>query len=161
MATDPTTITKLDELLAAIQAFDDPRRAGSEWKQTHKLLQTTDLASAGVGHVVGMRDVAKLAELVDQLRNAPEACEAAPAAPPADVPDEATCKRALRVFRKRLSLTVLDEESTLGRSPLTKGAAAGAASMTAPAEYPHEVWQELVRQGKLRYIGHGFYELAK
>ncbi|HDZ20300.1 MAG TPA: hypothetical protein ENH80_05090 [Phycisphaerae bacterium] len=75
--------------------------------------------------------------------------------------DEATCKRALRAFRKRLSVTVLDDQSTLGRSPLTKGAPAGTPAITPPTEWPEEVWQDLARQGKLRYIGHGFYELPK
>ncbi len=90
--------------------------------------------------------------LIEQLR-APE-----PAAP-ADVPDKDTCRKALKTFRKRLSLTVLDEESKLGRGPLSKGAADSAA-IVPPNEWPESVWQELVRQGKLRYIGHRLYELT-
>jgi hypothetical protein len=99
-----------------------------------------------------MRDMPGLATLIDELR-AP-----APAAP-ADVPSEDTCRKALQAFRKRLSLTILDEESKLGRSPLTKGAAADAV-IVPPKEWPESVWQELVCQGKLHYIGHGFYELT-
>ncbi len=158
MATDATTITKLEELAGKIAGYDDPRRASAEWKQAHKLLDTTDLPPAGLRHVVGMRDLAGLGELVELLR-APTSNE--PTAATGDAPDEATCKRALRVFRKRLSLTVLDEESKLGHSPLSKGAEASTARITPPTEYPDEVWQELVRQGKLRYVGHGFYELPK
>ena len=158
MTSETTTLAKLDELMATIGACDDPRRA-LEWSQVYKLLQTTDLPGPQVTHVVGMRDVAALAELVDRLR-APADSGQVPAAAAGAV-DEATCKRALRAFRKRLSLTVLDDESTLGRSPLTKGSAAGAAAITPPTEWPEEVWQDLVRQGKLHYIGHGLYELPK
>ena len=66
-----------------------------------------------------------------------------------------------QAFRKRLSLMVLDEESKLGRNPLTKGAKSGIAGIVPPGEWPEPVWQELVRQGKLRHVGHGFYEPAK
>ncbi|KKN92749.1 hypothetical protein LCGC14_0204920 [marine sediment metagenome] len=158
MTSETTTLAKLDDLTAAIGACDDPRRA-SQWSQVHKLLQTTDLPGPQVTHVVGMRDVAGLMDLVDQLR-APADSDEAPAGAAGAV-DEATCKRALRAFRKRLSVTVLDDQSTLGRSPLTKGAPAGTPAITPPTEWPEEVWQDLARQGKLRYIGHGFYELPK
>ena len=157
MTDDPATVTKLDELMAAIRGYDDPHRAGDEWKQVYRLLQKTSLPSARVGHTVGMRDLGLLAELIEELR-APQG----PAAPPdADVPDAATCKRALRAFRKRLALTVLDDESKLGRGPLSKGSGTSAPAITTPVEWPDSVWAELVRQGKLRYIGHGFYKLPK
>jgi hypothetical protein len=153
MASDPTTVAKLDELMTAIRGYDDPRRATGQWKQVYKLLQSTELPPGRVTGVVGMRDVPGLAEMIDQLR--------APALDaPADVPSEDVCRRAMQAFRKRLALTVLDEDSKLGRGPLSKGGGADAA-ITPPLEWPEPVWQELVRQGKLRYIGHGFYELAK
>ena len=67
----------------------------------------------------------------------------------------------MKAFRKRLSLTVLDDESTLGHGPLSKGSSGSVAAIVPPSEWPESVWQELVRQGKLRYYGRGFYELAK
>ncbi len=153
MASNPTTLAKLDELMTAIQGYDDPRRATGEWKQVYKLLQNTELPPGRVTGVVGMRDVHGLAGMIDQLR--------APALDaPADVPSEDVCRKAMQAFRKRLALTVLDEDSKLGRGPLSKGGGA-AASIVPPNEWPEPVWQELVRQGRLRYIGHGFYELAK
>jgi hypothetical protein len=155
MASDPTTMTKLDELLTAIRGYADPRRAGPEWKQVYKLLQKTGLPSVRVTHVVGMRDVVGLAELIDQLR-APAAI-----APQEDAPTPETCRQALRAFRRRQSLTQLDDESKLGRGPLSKGADSRLAAVTPPREWPESVWQELVRQGRLRYIGHGLYELTK
>jgi len=153
--TDPTTVTKLDELLTAIRAYPDPRRAAAEWKQVFKLLQSTDLPATAAAGIVGMRDVARLAEVVEKMRS--------PAAAPlqGEAVDPEECKRALRAFRKRSGLMRLDEESRLGRSPLSKGSVPQAAAIVPPDEWPEAVWQELVRQGKLRHIGGGFYVFVK
>ena len=156
MTCDPAIVTELDELLTAIEGYDDPRRASGEWKQAFKLLQKTDVPGGRVTGVVGMRDLAGLRAMIDELR-APEAA----AATDDDVPDAETCKRAFRAFRKRLKLTRLDEESRLGRGPLSKGAVDGPYAISPPVEWPDPVWKELTRQGKLRYVGHGMYELAK
>jgi hypothetical protein len=156
MTCDAAIVTELDELLTAIEGYDDPRRASNEWKQAFRLLQKTDAPSGQVTGVVGMRDPASLRRMIDQLR-APETDDA----PETEVPDGETCKRALKAFRKRLKLTRLDEESRLGRGPLSKGAVAGAYAISPPVEWPDEVWQELTNQGKLRYVGQGMYELGK
>ena len=153
MTEGKTLIRQLRELKSAIEGYDDPRRASDEWKKVYKLLKTTPLPPGRVSGVVGMRNVPGLGELIDQLQ-APE-----PAAGTA--PDPETCKRALHAFRKRARLTRLDDESKLGRSPLTKGADKSLGAIQPPSEYPAEVWQQLVREGKLRYLGHGLYELAK
>ena len=79
-----------------------------------------------------------------------------PAGPPPEL-----VKKALRAFRKRLKLTKLDEESKLGRSPLTGGKASAVVAIMPPYGYPQEVWDELVRQGKLKDSGRGFYELVE
>ena len=155
MTSDPTILATLDKLLAAIRACGDPRRATDEWKQAYRLLQKTALPAERVAEVVGMRDAAGLAGLVEEFRNPPVA-----AAIP-DAPSSEVCAKALQAFRKRFSLTVLDEESKLGRNPLTKGAKSTIAGIVPPSEWPESVWQELVRQGKLRYLGRGFYEPAK
>ena len=141
--------------MAAIGGYDDPRRASAEWKQAHRLLQGAGLPAGRVGHIVGMRDLTGLAELIEQLRS-----PAAAAAPEAEAPSADVCKKALKAFRKRLSLTVLDEESKLGHGALTKGSAASVAAIRPPNQWPAAVWEELARQGRLRDIGHGFYELA-
>jgi len=155
MTCDPATLAAFDKLLAAIQARDDPRRAADEWKQVYRLLQKTSLPAARVADVVGNRDVAGLAGLGDELRST------APAAALPDAPGSEVCAKALAPFRKGFSLTILEEESKLGRNPLTKGAKSSIAGIVPPTEWPESVWLELVRQGKLRYVGHGFYEPTK
>ncbi|HEG43209.1 MAG TPA: hypothetical protein ENH94_04075 [Phycisphaerales bacterium] len=69
-------------------------------------------------------------------------------------------KRAFKAFKKRLKLTALDEDSRLGRGPFS-GGSTGVCAIQPPNQYPAEVWQELHRQGKVRNIGHGLYEMGK
>ena len=150
---EPDTLEQLHEQLDAIRTYPDPRRASVEWKQVYRLLGKTSLAPRSYQGIVGMRDVSALEGLLKQL-----ACPSSN--PGQDIPDPATLKRALQMFRKRAKLTRLDDESSLGRSPLTKGSNDALSAITPPAEFPSAVWEELVRQGKLRSIGHGLYELA-
>lgn len=82
----------------------------------------------------------------------------AAAAPP---PTAEELKRAMKMFRKRVKLKRLDDESKLGRSPLTSGKQSKPFSIPAPREFPANVWEELARQGKLRDRGGGFYELLE
>ncbi len=69
-------------------------------------------------------------------------------------------KQALKAFRKRLKLTRLDPESSLAGGPLS-GRKAQIVAITPPNQFPQAVWDELVRQGKLRKAGHGTYELTE
>src|SRR5437773_2422834 len=59
-------------------------------------------------------------------------------------------KAALKAFKKRLRVTVLEEESKLSRRPTTSGRGSAVVAITPPDQYPQAVWEELVRQGKLR-----------
>jgi hypothetical protein len=75
--------------------------------------------------------------------------------------DKQELKLALKAFRKRLKLTRLDAESNIGGGPLSGGRDSGIIAITPPDQYPQAVWEELVRQGKLRRGGHGTYELVE
>ena len=74
-------------------------------------------------------------------------------------PDE--LKRAYKAFKKRLKLARLDEESKVTRRPVTSGKDSGIVAITPPDQFPPAVWEELVRQGKLKNAGRGMYELAE
>jgi len=65
-------------------------------------------------------------------------------------------KRAIKAFKKRLKLTRLDDESRLGRSPLT-GGGTGIESIIPPREFRQEIWDELVKRGRLSKDSDGFY----
>jgi hypothetical protein len=89
---------------------------------------------------------------------------------PDEDPDDATeapegptreqLKRAMKAFRKRMKLMRLDDESRVGGGPMSGGRSSGIAAITPPNQYPTEVWEELARQGRLKYSGNGMYEIG-
>jgi hypothetical protein len=76
------------------------------------------------------------------------------------MPTDEELKKAMKAFKKRLKLTQLDDESRLGRSPLSGGGSSGIESIVPPREFSHEVWDELVRQGRLSKDADGFYRIG-
>jgi hypothetical protein len=79
---------------------------------------------------------------------------------PSPLPPE-KLKGALKAFKKRLKLTRLDDESSLRGGHTTSGRSSSIVAITPPNDYPLEVWEELVKQGKLKKAGHGTYELVE
>ena len=75
--------------------------------------------------------------------------------------DRDLLKRAMRAFRKRLGVTVLDSESNVGGGPLSGGRSSDIAGITPPRDYPREIWLELARQGRLVNAGQGVFELGR
>ncbi len=86
-----------------------------------------------------------------------------PSPPVAAPPTSEQLKSAMKAFRKRLKLTRLDEESKLGRTgnPMSSGRKSEVQAIMPPREYPREVWEELVKQGKLKSAGGSFYSLIE
>jgi hypothetical protein len=85
----------------------------------------------------------------------------APNPPPPGTPTSQELKAAFKAFKKRLKLTRLDAESSLGGGPLSSGRDSGIVAITPPQQFPQAVWDELVKQGKLKNAGHGTYELVE
>lgn len=81
--------------------------------------------------------------------------------PPAGGPTPAELKLALKAFKKRLKLTRLDAESKVGVGPMSSGSQWGIVAIMPPNQYPRAVWDELVKQGKLKNAGHGLYSLVE
>lgn len=80
--------------------------------------------------------------------------------PSGNPPSSDELHKALKAFKKRLKLMRLEDESKLGRGPLSGGRPSGLVAITPPHQYPRAVWDDLVNQGKLKYAGQGMYELA-
>jgi hypothetical protein len=72
---------------------------------------------------------------------------------------EEELRKALKAFKKRLKLTQLEEDSRLGRSPLT-GSKTTIISIQPPSGFGKEIWEELAEKGYLKRDGVGFYELV-
>ena len=77
---------------------------------------------------------------------------------PSGLPAPEELLNALKAFKKRLKLTRLDDESSLGRGPMSSGKSSGIVAITPPHQYPRAVWDALVAQGRLKYAGQGLYQ---
>ncbi len=80
---------------------------------------------------------------------------------PEDLMNPDYLKKAFKTFKKRLRLTRLDAESTLGSSALSGGRKSGIVAIRPPNNFPQEVWDKLVEMGKIRTEGMGLYELVE
>jgi hypothetical protein len=76
-------------------------------------------------------------------------------------PSQQELKAALKAFKKRLKLNQLDDQSRIGVGPMSSGRQSGIVAITPPDQYPQAVWDELARQGKLKRVGNGMYELKQ
>jgi hypothetical protein len=81
-------------------------------------------------------------------------------APQPAVPSPQELKSAMKAFRKRLKLTRLDDQSRIGVGPMSGGNRSEIVAVTPPDQFPQYVWDELVRQGKLKRSRSGLYELV-
>jgi hypothetical protein len=81
--------------------------------------------------------------------------------PAPGTPSPEELKKAYKAFKKRLKVTRLDAESSIAGGPLSGGKRSEIVAITPPHEYPQAVWDELVRQGKLKKAGRGTYELVE
>lgn len=80
--------------------------------------------------------------------------------PPAPTPPDDQLKSAMTAFKKRIKLTKLDQESKLGgHRPTTSGKKSDVMGIIPPNQFPREVWDALVKQGKLKNMGGGFYAM--
>ncbi len=68
-------------------------------------------------------------------------------------------KKALKAFKKRVKMHQLEDDSTLGRSPLT-GARSKIVSIQPPSGFGRDVWDQLADKGYLKRDSGGFYELV-
>lgn len=70
-------------------------------------------------------------------------------------------KRAMKAFKKRLKLTRLDDESSLGHGSTDKSKGSGIVAVRPPDNYPQVVWDKLVEMGKLQNAGGGLYQIKQ
>ncbi|MGN6504259.1 MAG: hypothetical protein ACTHM6_01730 [Tepidisphaeraceae bacterium] len=68
-------------------------------------------------------------------------------------------KHALKAFKKRIKINQREDDSRLGRSPLT-GTHTKVVSIRPPTGFPPTVWEELADKGYLKRDSGGFYEIV-
>ena len=149
------SVERITSLASQIASADD---AGSLWGQLHKAFLNSDVDAATAAKIIMHRDQEELATVVEQLQigsrvELDEVIE--------EVHDVsfATMREALKVFRRRVKLIKLDQESKLGVGPLSGGKDANFDSIMAPHDYPMHVWKALAKDGQLIDGGGGFFRV--
>jgi hypothetical protein len=87
----------------------------------------------------------------------PENIAATPAAADAITPE--VLKSAYNAFKKRWKLTRLDQESRIGRGPMSGGQKSSIDGIIPPNQFPNAVWEALAEKGRIKYTGSGFYAM--
>ena len=185
---DTLMLQKLGEIVSDLYiSADDPVATARLWARARRALEKLKAEPGRVSSILTKRSIEDLALFLGDLNLAaktppppppppPEAPPKAAPAPPPDTgaqatpaqpgddagpPDRQMLKRAMKAFRKRLKLTRLDEESSLGYGPMTGGKKSTVVAIQPPNQYPPAVWAELAKQGRLKDAGQGFYELVE
>lgn len=181
---DTIALQRLGEVVSDLYLAEGKKKE-KLWDSARGALMKIAASDPRVIAVLRERSVEKLATLVGELNAEASRSGASPQADDAEPPASAPAvsepaahreayvaptssaltpenlKSAMKAFRKRLKLTRLDDESRLARSPMSSGKSSQIKAIMPPREFTREVWDELVRQGKLKPAGAGFYELAE
>lgn len=150
-------IQKLRQLCNDITDSNDGLAIVDAWAVVARLLPRATSDPAEAQRIIKEQDGPALSRMIDAIEN-PQ--KAAPATAPADATHQ-EMKDAMHAFRKRLKLARLNDESKLGGRLMTGGKKSEIDAVEAPRDFPPRVWKALVRAGKLRDTGQGFYADAE
>jgi hypothetical protein len=149
-------LEKLRETADAIIARSDPTKIMDQWNLAGRLLARFPVDRKELDRVLRERDTNGLDTMVASLERPPG--KEANAPEHAFTEEELT--HALKVFHKRLKVSRLADESKLGGRYTTGGRSSGIDAIQPPTDLPPEIWKALVKAGRLRDSGGGFYAEA-
>jgi len=146
---DPAT-SLLSRLLEAcvVELQPDPTNAAI-WTKAREALGAARTSDPDLAAVVDAMDAAGLRAIVEQWHAHTR---------PLPAQDQEVLRRAMKAFEKSLRATQLDDESGIGGRGMSGGRASGIVGIQPPSRFSREVWNELVRQGRLRGGRQGIYE---
>ncbi len=124
--------------------------AAENWELAFRLLSRMNVGAAQLDELMKSRDLPALDRIVTQIEN-PVQTVSTREFPVHDL------DRALKAFNKRLKVMRLADESRLGGRYTSGGRKSAIDAIRPPEEFPKEIWDALVRAGKLRAEGPGFY----
>jgi hypothetical protein len=142
--------TRLRELHARLATAPDPGAADAAWREAEAAVAAASAGEeADVALPVLERDVPALGALL-------AAWDARTL--PLTEWDQAVLKRALNAYKRRLKLTRADDEFSSSRNPMSRGNTSGILGTRPPEQYPRDVWDLLIAQGRLKDGGDGLLE---
>lgn len=124
----------------------------SPWAEAKEVIDMVGEKDAELLAAVEAKDPASLKTIVEEWRNGKRRIPQQ---------DRDVFRRAMKAFKKRIKLTQLDADSTISGGPLSSGQRSRIVGITAPHQYPRELWDELVHHGRLVDADHGMYGMAR
>ena len=148
---DPAT-SLLSRLLeaCAVELDKDPSSA-EVWGRAREALGAARTSDPDLATVVDATDAKGLRAIVEDWHAHRR---------PLPAQDQEVLRRAMKAFEKSLRSTQLDDESGIGGRGMSGGRHSGIVGIQPPSRFGREVWNELVRQGRLRGGRQGIYELG-
>jgi len=148
-------LEKLRSVVDEIKAQADPLALTSQWGLAGRLLTRFSVDQAAAAKAIHEMDLPTLDAMVAELENPAKSA-------PKDLPtfEQPELDHALKAFRKRLKLGRLADESKLGGRYTSGGKTSKIDAIEPPGGHPDGIWKALVREGKLRDAGQGFYSEA-
>ncbi|MBX3390274.1 MAG: hypothetical protein KF691_12570 [Phycisphaeraceae bacterium] len=130
--------------------------AAESWALVSRLLARLTSDGVRVEQVVKARDLDGLEALIDAIEGKVDAAAATP------IPEfpASELDAAMRAFHKRIKVSRLADESRLGGRYTSGGRHSDIDAIKPPDGFPDQIWQALVRAGKLKDMGGGFYSEA-
>lgn len=173
---DTAMTQKLGEMVSELYLADTPAKQKTLWDRVTKALNNTDADPAHWEKFIKARNIEQLALFLGDLTlgnyprkpkpedrpkpmPVPTPQPAAESAQPEQQYDPAYLRHAMNQFKRRMKLNKLDDESRLGRSPLSSGRGSGIVAITPPPEFPNAVWEYLAKQGRLKKAGSNMYSM--
>ncbi|MGH7242863.1 MAG: hypothetical protein ACREJD_05540 [Phycisphaerales bacterium] len=130
--------------------------AAESWALASRLLERLTNDGARIQQVIQGRDLDGLDALINAIDGVVTAAAEAPVQEfPANDLDAAH-----RAFHKRIKVSRLADESRLGGRYTSGGRHSNIDAIQPPDGFPDAIWQALVRSGKLKDMGGGFFSEA-
>jgi len=133
-----------------VELQSDPADA-AVWAKAQEALGAARKSDPDLAGAIDAKDAQALRAIVEQWH------AHARQLPPQD---QEVLRRAMKAFEKTLRTTQLADESSLGGRGMTSGRQSSIVGIQPPSRFTREVWNELVRQGRLRGGRGGVYELG-
>ena len=146
-------LEKVRSVLKEVRAGKQETKLAEDWGLIGRLMSRMTNDRAAVERVVTARDVDGTESLLRVIEGRAAAAEAVT---PASFTND-QLDNALRAFMKRLKVTRLDDQSKMTNRPMTDGKASSVDAIRPPDGFPGGIWLALVKAGKLRDMGGGFY----
>ena len=148
---DPSTSLISRFLEACVVELQSDPASAATWAKASEALGAARKSDPDVAAAVDAMDAAALRAIVERWHARER---------PLPAQDQEVLRRAMKAFEKSLHTTQLADESSLGGRGMTSGRQSGIIGIQPPSRFTREVWNELVRQGKLRGGRGGVYELG-